>query len=281
MDIDQARTYLAVVETGSFMAAAERVHVTQSTVSMRIRGLEDQIGRPLFNRSKSGATLTAAGMHFEKYARTILRAWQQARHEAALPEDLNGTISVGAEFSLWDSLLLKWIPWIRVSVPDLAIRAESAPMDNLIRRLGEGLLDLAATYTMQNRSGLVSEVLFIDELIFVTSDPAISSPAHKDYIFVDWGPDFLRDYTKAFTQPAVPRLIVSHGQLGFLHMMENGGAGYFPRRMARSALESGLLTAREDLPSFRQPVYLVHGEGRDGDTAFQTAVQGLRYVAEH
>jgi len=63
MDIELARTFLAVVETGSFLDAADKVHVTQSTVSTRIRTLEQQLGRPVFERSKTGATLTPAGVH--------------------------------------------------------------------------------------------------------------------------------------------------------------------------------------------------------------------------
>ncbi|MDX1743391.1 MAG: LysR family transcriptional regulator, partial [Ruegeria sp.] len=61
MDIELARTFLAVVETGTFFDAANRVHVTQSTVSMRIRTLEQQLGQAVFERGKSGATLTPAG----------------------------------------------------------------------------------------------------------------------------------------------------------------------------------------------------------------------------
>ena len=58
MNIEHARTFLAVADTGSFVSAAERLHVTQSTVSARIRALEDLLGRPLFTRNKAGAVLT-------------------------------------------------------------------------------------------------------------------------------------------------------------------------------------------------------------------------------
>ena len=61
MDINLARTFLMVAETGSFIDAAHRLNITQSTVSARINGLEVLLGRPVFERSKSGADLTAAG----------------------------------------------------------------------------------------------------------------------------------------------------------------------------------------------------------------------------
>ena len=73
MDIDQARTFLAVVETGSFVDAAKRVFVTQSTVSMRIKALEERLGKSLFARSKAGATMTPAGVQFQKHALAMVR----------------------------------------------------------------------------------------------------------------------------------------------------------------------------------------------------------------
>ncbi|MEF9605994.1 LysR family transcriptional regulator, partial [Paracoccus sp. PXZ] len=61
MDINQARTFLEVVHSGSFVAAADRLNVTQTAVSARIRTLEESLGRRLFIRNKAGARLTPAG----------------------------------------------------------------------------------------------------------------------------------------------------------------------------------------------------------------------------
>jgi DNA-binding transcriptional LysR family regulator len=60
MDTELARTFLAVVSAGNFVAAAERLHVSQSTVSTRIHTLEEQLRCTLFVRNKAGATLTPA-----------------------------------------------------------------------------------------------------------------------------------------------------------------------------------------------------------------------------
>ncbi|MEI9401657.1 LysR family transcriptional regulator [Mesorhizobium argentiipisi] len=55
MDIDRARTFLEIVHSGSFLKAADRLHVTQTTVSARIRTLEEELGRRLFIRNRNGA----------------------------------------------------------------------------------------------------------------------------------------------------------------------------------------------------------------------------------
>ena len=66
MDTDQVRTFLAVAANGSFLEAASRLHVTQSTVSARIQSLEGYLGNKLFVRNRSGASLTPAGKRFPK-----------------------------------------------------------------------------------------------------------------------------------------------------------------------------------------------------------------------
>ena len=61
MDIDLVRTFLEIVSTHSFIRAAERLNVSQTTVSARVKTLEERLGRTLFVRNKSGASLTPAG----------------------------------------------------------------------------------------------------------------------------------------------------------------------------------------------------------------------------
>ena len=102
MDITLARTFLEIVATGRFQRAAERLHVTQTAVSARVRALEELLGRPLFVRNKSGASLTPAGEQFSRYASTLVQVWERARHQVAVPTGRQGVLTVGSEQSLWD-----------------------------------------------------------------------------------------------------------------------------------------------------------------------------------
>ncbi|NQV55605.1 MAG: LysR family transcriptional regulator [Rhodospirillales bacterium] len=92
MNIDLARTFIAVVESGSFARVGKHEEITQSAVSMRIKALEDGLGKTLFDRGKAGAVLTPSGIQFQKHALTFLRVWEQARIEASLPEDFRAAI---------------------------------------------------------------------------------------------------------------------------------------------------------------------------------------------
>src|SRR5665647_1946887 len=117
MDVNLARTFLMVAETGSFIDAARKMNITQSTVSARIKGLEDLLGRPLFARSKSGAELTAAGEQFQKHALALVRVWQHAQLEVGLSDQHRDHLAVGAPISFWDGFLLKWVSWLRSNIP--------------------------------------------------------------------------------------------------------------------------------------------------------------------
>ncbi|MGB0749564.1 MAG: LysR family transcriptional regulator [Magnetospiraceae bacterium] len=279
MDIELARTFLAIVDSGNFNRAAEIVCVTQSTVSTRVKTLEDEIGQELFVRGKSGTTLTAAGARFLKHAQGLVRTWEQARHEVALPVGFDSVLVVGGQFTLWDDLLLPWLPWMRAALPDVAIQAEMGSPDGLMRQLTDGLMDLAVMYTPQSRPGIEIEELTRDNLVLVSSSATSAGPGTADYVHVDWGPEFRLAYVNAFPDIDPPTLSVSHGPLGLHHILNNGGSGYFPLRNVAGYLDAGTLHRVAAAPQFSRPSYLVFPESREKDERFKTALQGLRFVA--
>src|SRR6218665_3924149 len=71
MDIALAKTFLEIASTGSFVAAAGRLNIPQPAGSRRVKALEDQLGRRLFVRNKSGARLTPAGERFVRHAASL------------------------------------------------------------------------------------------------------------------------------------------------------------------------------------------------------------------
>jgi len=279
MNIDLARTFLEIAETGNFNKAAERLNVTQSTVSMRIKALEDELGRALFLRGKSGTELTSAGIQFRRYATTLVRVWEQARHELALPPGFRSVITVGGQFSLWDRLLLRWLPWMREATPDIALRVEVGLSDGLMRQLTEGLLDIGVMYSPQARPGLVIEKLLEERLVLISTRSDGMGVRDAHYVFVDWGPEFRIAHTQAFPDLSTPAIAVGLGALGLQHILANGGAGYFPMRLVRPLLEQGQICRVMDAPEFRRPAFMAYAASDNQSDALRTAIRGLRYVA--
>lgn len=279
MNIELARTFLEIVETRNFNKAAERLSVTQSTISMRVRALEEELGRPLFVRGKTGAELTGAGQQFRRYAATLVRIWQQAQQELALPPGYRTVLNVGGQFSLWDRLLLKWIPWMRNACADVAIRAEVGLSDGLMRQLAEGLLDIGVMYSPQSRPGLVTEKLLEEKLVLVSTRTHSVADWGRDYVFVDWGPEFRAAHGQAFPDLQTPAVSVGLGALGLQHILASGGSGYFPMRVVRPLLAEGRLYPVAGAPEFHRPGFLVYATQDEPPEFLRTALQGMRYVA--
>jgi DNA-binding transcriptional LysR family regulator len=279
MNIDLARTFLEILETGNFNKAAERLSVTQSTVSMRIKALEDELGRPLFLRSKSGTELTTAGMQFRRYATTLVRVWEQARQELALPRGFRTVLNVGGQFSLWDRLLVQWIPWMRTAMPDVALRAEVGLSEGIMRQLAEGLLDVGVMYSPQARPGLHTEKLLEERLVMVSTKRRTADEWDDDYVLVDWGPEFRGAHGQAFPDLKTPAVSVGLGALGLQHILAYGGTCYLPMRVVRGNLAAGRLFEVAGAPEFRRPAYLVYPLDDSREDWFHTALDGLRYVA--
>ena len=94
LDLELLRSFVSVVDAGSFTRAGERVHRTQSTVSQQIKRLEDELGRPLLNRTGKQVAPTEHGERLLSYARRLLALAEEARDVLARPGN-KGAVRLG------------------------------------------------------------------------------------------------------------------------------------------------------------------------------------------
>ena len=282
MDVQLAKTFLEVVSSGSFVAAARRLFVTQSAVSMRIKTLEEQIGRALFERSKHGAELTHAGEQFHRYAMSMMRLWEEAQQQVAIPPGYRTTLRIGGFYSLWLRLLIRWLSVLQAAAPDVAIRAELGMPDRLMRLLTEGIIDIGVMYTPQLRPGLEVQELLEDQLILVSADKSIDSveaALANNYVYIDWGQEFFAAHGTRFPGFETPGMALALGALGLNYVLSNGKSGYFPGAVAQPHIESGELIAITDAPIFSFPIYVVYDADLD-PTLRDVALRTLRDTAD-
>ena len=83
LDSDQLKTFIAIVETGSFTRAAEVVHKTQSAVSMQMKRLEERLGKAIFARDGRASKLTEDGERLLDYAQRIVKLNAEALNSIA------------------------------------------------------------------------------------------------------------------------------------------------------------------------------------------------------
>lgn len=277
-DIQLASTFLTVVASGSFVGAAEHLRISQAAVSMRIQALEAQLRCTLFNRGRGGARLTPAGRKFQRYAITMKQVWDQALIEVAVPSGFVGQVRLGGHYSLWRHFLLRWFSWMRARGAAHALRTEAHSGETLMRLLGDGMLDVGVLFEPQQLAGFVIERLFAEPLLLVATRPDSLGPADPDYLFVDWGPEFQKFHITHFPNLALPGLQTNLGAFAVEHILEEGGAGYFPEPVVQPYLRTRRLHPVKGAPRYDTHIYAVYREGEQGK-ALRVALDGLRVVA--
>jgi DNA-binding transcriptional LysR family regulator len=278
MDTELARTFLVVISSGSIVAASQRLHVTQSTVSTRIQRLEEALGAELFVRNKAGTTLTPAGRQFQRHAALLTRTVEQARQEIGLVSGFRATLTVGGRIGLWEDLLLRWLPIFAALAPDVAVRAVIGFEDDLMQALIDGRANICVMYTPQARPGLTVEPLLEERLVMVSTRANPPSEPEADYVYVDWGPEFFAQHSLSFPNFAGAALTVNIGWLGLQRILAHGGTGYFPVRMLREYELAGRLHRVVDAPEFRLAAYLCFSAKADSEP-LALALDTIRRVA--
>lgn len=292
MDVTLAKTFLAIIEAGNFREASEKMNVTQSTISARIKSLEDQLGKGLFVRNKSGAKLTPAGNNFLEYAVSFIQIWEKALIKVSSESAYQDYICVGARPGLWGPIVMKWLPWAKLKFPQIALKADFGIAEDLIRKLEQGIIDIAILLSAPSIPGITVEQLYTENF-YLVADPenalkinpdggfSYSEIMEKNYVEVDWGIEFRTSKKHYFPTDFVPSLSVSVGIYGVSYILENGGFGYFPRSMVNDYIKSCDLTIVADAPVIPQPVYLAFCKDNQSEDlrslldGFKIVVSGL------
>ena len=278
MDITLARTFLEIAASRSFVQAAERLHVTQTAVSARVRTLEDLLGVQLFVRSKAGASLTPAGEQFHRHALTLVQVWERARQQMLVPAGRSALLALGCEPGLWNPLLVDWLLWMRKGAAQVALHTEVGKADDLLDRVANGTLDLVIAYAPRHRTGLRIELLIEEKLVLVSTTARARAADPASYVYVDWGGEFAEQHGLAFPALEGAPLWVNFGPLGLEYLLAAGGSGYFRESVAKPHLRAGRLHRVTGAPEFLYPAYAVYPENADTEV-LEPALEGLRKVA--
>lgn len=175
MNMKQLETFYWVERLGSFSAAAERVHATQSTISMRIQELEQSLGVRLFDRSHRMARLTAKGRELLPYVRQMVELTGEIRNRVTPAEALAGVIRVGVVEIVASTWLPLFIRELQERHPKVDLELEIALSFDLIEKLRNGTLDVLFTAGRPPGNNYVCEPLGAIQLEWMAS-PALPIP---------------------------------------------------------------------------------------------------------
>jgi LysR family transcriptional regulator, cyn operon transcriptional activator len=165
MELRHLRYFDAVAETLNFTRAAERLHVTQSTLSHQIKQLEDELGTALFDRSAKRVRLTEAGEILRSHMTPALEQIDLGLKALRSPgEAITGSIRLGTTPSFNTQMVPQCVATLLKSYPGIQVTVEELSAGQILKRLRSGHLDMAVSYPPGEGSDLWFEPLYNEEL---------------------------------------------------------------------------------------------------------------------
>lgn len=257
MNIVSLSTFLAIVEAGSLVRASEKMNVTQSTVTARLRTLEEEVGQSLVRRNKSGATLTPAGTRLLRYAEIMVGLWRQARLEASLPAGTDSVCNFGCHIDLWPSYGKSFCQSVTAVEPKMGVSILHGGRADLQDWLGAGLVDVILTYEPGLRGNQTIHPLPPEDIVLYTTKAG--SPMRHDphYVYIEHGDEFRARHAAAYSDADTARISFGCTTWGLEYLLDHGGSAYFSRQLVGEHLTTGKLFEVQAAPMFSRKRYLV------------------------
>ena len=164
MELQQIKYFLAVVDFGTFMAAAEQVHVSQPTLSAGIRKLEDSLKVTLLHRGSRAATLTSAGELFLSYARPAYNQLMSVRGKLSVEQS---KLNLGVQNTLPMDSVAAIMKIYTLTNPHVFVEITVDSHEELSQMLKQKKLDLA--FTVNHGASARFTPLFEEQLKIVVS----------------------------------------------------------------------------------------------------------------
>ncbi|MFN3646821.1 MAG: LysR family transcriptional regulator [Gemmobacter sp.] len=256
MQPDQIATFLDLAETRSFHRTADRLGVTQSTVSARIKALEAALGVMLFNRNRAGADLTTEGLRFEPHARALRAEWAAAMRAAGGAGTAALVVRVGMQHDLVGGRLAEWVARFRAELPDAALYVELDYSAQMCADLMTGALDFAVMFSPRAHPDLHFVTLGDMRFRMVSTHAArVAEVEPGRYIFGNYAPAFAAAHRAAL--PHLHEAPVTVGQAAAVAGLVAGlgGSAYVAQEAADAMVAAGKVQLVADAPVLTQPVH--------------------------
>ncbi len=166
MELRHLRYFSALAAELSFTRAAEKVHVTQSTLSHQIKQLENEIGQPLFSRIGKRVVITEAGeVLLSRVSKALREIDDGIRDLKGTTEPLQGKLQIGSTYTF----NIKFVP-VCVGVflrrhPNVSVTVLELSASDVEEQLDREAIDLGIAYRPAHRPGFIFEPLYIDEMV--------------------------------------------------------------------------------------------------------------------
>ncbi|MFW8637276.1 LysR family transcriptional regulator [Cribrihabitans pelagius] len=277
MQISAFETFLAIEATGSFHAAAARLHITQTAVSARIKALEERLGTALFERGPGGARLSAAGRQFLPHAVQLVRSWEMVSGGLRGSLVRQAPLRLGAALSVWDALLVDVVVRLERRQGTVPFTLNYDHLLNMDEAVAQRLLDLAIVNEVPAGTRLGVEELPPERLLLLSDRPLrLERDALPLFVNLELGREYQAGVAQVLPRGGHQQVVLGNAPMGLRYLMERGGAGYFPAVMAAEALADGRLHVAEGAPELLLSCKALYLPGNPALEQIRTVLSGLR-----
>lgn len=256
MDIQLLETFTDLMETRSFNQTAERLGITQSTVSHRIGTLEKLLGARLFNRSRSGTLPTLAGERFLQHAKTLNTQWRDAQRHISSAQAHDQSIRLGLHHDVAGGLMGTMAQVLKAEFPKAAFHFDSDYCARISEEIISSKLDFGLVLIPHHSPEL--HIVPVGELIYTMVSTSVSSfdrVTEEHYVVPDVSPDFAQLH-----QHLLPHLSHAHlsckpsGAVATL-LQSCSATTYLPLKTLGSHAAQQGFHVLDDAPTIFQPIY--------------------------
>lgn len=268
MELTQLRYIVAVADAGSFTAAAQTLGLSQPSLSLGVKRLEDEIGHPLFDRLTRKVIPTEAGALLIETARRIFAELDRVETEIReLRGEVNGVLRVGTIPTIGPFVLPHLIETFAVQFPGVQIHVFETVTDRIMQMLEVGELDVALTSILHERPGIHVETVAHEELVAIVpqghrlagKEPVQWSSLEQEKFLVLGGEHCLAEQMSRFCRKnrVTGRTVLEGAQLATIAaLVERGlGVSLVPALMARG-YHPGCWFGRVSDPRPQRPICL-------------------------
>lgn len=171
MTLTELRYIVTLAQEEHFGRAADRCHVSQPTLSIAVKKLEDELQVAIFERSKTRVYATPLGEKIVGQAQRVLEQASTIRDIASAGKDqLTSPLRVGAIFTIGPYLFPHFIPQLQQLAPQMPLYVEESFTATLRRRLRQGELDVIIVALPFTEADVVTQVLYEEPFVVVMSE---------------------------------------------------------------------------------------------------------------
>ncbi|NBF06314.1 LysR family transcriptional regulator [Pseudomonas sp. Fl5BN2] len=168
MTVKQIRAFLAVAHSLSFAVACERLHLSQSALSLTIKALEQGLGGRLFSRNTRNVALTPEGEALVPLARRLIADWDNAEDEMRQRFSLQrGRVTLAAMPSFAGNLLPPILRTFRARYPQVNVTVNDVLNEQVLEMVRDRQVELGVAFEPQDSSSLAFTPLYIDRFVAV------------------------------------------------------------------------------------------------------------------